>query len=80
MTGQGKRYNIGEAKVRLEEILDAVGRGERVTICRRGTPVAECVPVRPFPFGVWAIEGLEGRDLSHMADPTDDDLLDDMDF
>jgi antitoxin (DNA-binding transcriptional repressor) of toxin-antitoxin stability system len=33
--------NVHEAKARLSEFLDAVGRGERVVICRRNQPVAE---------------------------------------
>jgi prevent-host-death family protein len=33
--------NINEAKTKLSEFLDAVGRGERVMICKRNRPVAE---------------------------------------
>jgi len=33
--------NIAEAKSKLSEFLDAVGRGERVIICNRNRPVAE---------------------------------------
>ena len=33
--------NIAEAKAKLSEYLDAVGRGERVVICRHNRPVAE---------------------------------------
>ena len=33
--------NIAEAKAKLSEYVDAVGRGERVIICSRNKPVAE---------------------------------------
>jgi prevent-host-death family protein len=33
--------NIADAKAKLSEYLDAVGRGERVVICRHNRPVAE---------------------------------------
>ena len=33
--------NIFEVKARLSEYLEAVGRGERVVICKRNRPVAE---------------------------------------
>ncbi len=38
--------NTHEAKTRLSALLEAVERGERVTICRNGKPVAELCPVR----------------------------------
>jgi prevent-host-death family protein len=34
-----------EAKTKLSELLDAVERGEEITITRRGEPVAKLVPV-----------------------------------
>ena len=36
-------YTVAEAKARLSEILNRVEAGERVTITRRGTPVAAVV-------------------------------------
>ena len=33
--------NIAKAKAKLSEYLDAVGRGERVVICRHNRPVEE---------------------------------------
>ena len=36
-----------EAKTKLAELLDKVEAGETVTITRRGTAVAQLVPVRP---------------------------------
>ena len=38
--------NIGEAKTRLSELLNAMKRGERVVIMRAGAAEAEIVPVR----------------------------------
>lgn len=35
-----------EAKTHLSALLDRVERGERITITRRGKPVAEIAPVR----------------------------------
>ena len=48
--------NIFEAKAKLSEYLEAVGRGERVLICKRNHPVAELRAVRstrtePRPIG-----------------------------
>ena len=36
-------YTVAEAKARLSEILNRVEAGERVTITRRGAPVATVV-------------------------------------
>jgi prevent-host-death family protein len=38
---------VFEAKNKLSELLDRVERGERVTITRRGKPVATLAPVSP---------------------------------
>ena len=38
--------NIGEAKTRLSELLNAIKRGEQVVIMRAGDPEAELVPAR----------------------------------
>jgi antitoxin (DNA-binding transcriptional repressor) of toxin-antitoxin stability system len=48
--------NIYEVKAKLSEYLDAVGRGERVLICKRNTPVAELRAIdskrtEPRPIG-----------------------------
>jgi prevent-host-death family protein len=39
------KVSIARAKTRLSELLKAVERGETVTICRRGVPVADLVRV-----------------------------------
>jgi prevent-host-death family protein len=73
-------YNIHEAKTQFSKLVAAVERGERVTICRNGEPVIECVPVakpgRRFPFGAWG--GTARGDLARLAEPTDDATLDAM--
>jgi prevent-host-death family protein len=44
-----KTVGAFEAKTHLSELLDLVAEGERVTITRRGTPVAMLVPVADRP-------------------------------
>jgi prevent-host-death family protein len=39
--------NVHEAKTHLSKLLEAVERGEEVTIARAGVPVAKLVPVVP---------------------------------
>ena len=38
--------NIGEAKTRLSELINAMKRGEQIVIMRAGEPEAELVPAR----------------------------------
>ena len=67
------RVNVHDAKTRLSELLRSVEKGEAVTICRRGVPVAELVPpnVRPRPrAGAWADRLPKGQDVSPPP-PTD---------
>lgn len=75
------QYNIHDAKTHFSKLVAAVEKGERVTICRNGKPVIECVPARPskpVPYGVWAKADLSSVPLEHMVEPTDEALLDDM--
>ena len=37
------RVNVASAKNKLPELIKAAENGERVTICRRGVPVADLV-------------------------------------
>lgn len=73
-------YNIHEAKTQFSKLVAAVERGERVTICRNGQPVIECVPVeRPaprFPFGAWQAEAQAS--VADLHRPTDEATLDEM--
>ncbi len=69
--------NIGEAKTRLSELLNAIKRGERVVIMRAGEPEAEIVSARDSKatskeelarkrksaFGMYR-DALKGADLS----------------
>lgn len=79
------RFNIHEAKTNFSKLVAAVEAGEKVTICRNGKPVIDCVPARPtkcFPFGDWGPPkkraATDPDDDSHLVGPTDDELLDDM--
>ena len=73
-------YNIHEAKTHFSKLVAAVERGEKVTICRNGEPVIECVPVTKseggFPLG--ALAHLATGELDDMHLPTDETTLDDM--
>ena len=40
------KVSVADAKNRLPELIKAVENGESVTICRRGTPVADLVPAK----------------------------------
>ncbi len=44
MSSSGKSIGAFEAKTRLAELLKRVENGERITITRRGVPIAEIVP------------------------------------
>jgi len=47
-----KVVSIAQAKLKLSDLLKAVERGETVTICRRGVPVANMVRAEvPKPRG-----------------------------
>ena len=75
------QFNIHEAKTHFSKLVAAVEKGEKVTICRNGKPVIECVPAAPqsdFPFGVWRTKLDKDHSLEHMVGPTDEELLDDM--
>jgi prevent-host-death family protein len=75
------KLDIHEAKTHFSKLVAAVEAGEKVVICRNGEPVVDCVPARPagpFPFGAWGELTPGGRGLAHLADPTDEDLLDAM--
>ena len=74
-------FDIHEAKTHFSKLVAAVEAGEKVVICRNGEPIMECVPARPaepFRFGAWADLVQGERGLAHLADPTDEDLLDSM--
>ncbi len=39
------QVSVAQARNKLTQLIQAVEKGERVTICRHGKPVAELVPV-----------------------------------
>jgi prevent-host-death family protein len=53
------KVSVAEAKNKLTQLLQQVEKGDRVTICRHGTPIADLVPARagdrrPRRFGTLA--------------------------
>jgi len=42
-------YNVHQAKSQLSKLLEAVQRGETVTIANAGKPVATLGPLKPAP-------------------------------
>jgi prevent-host-death family protein len=45
--------NMFEAKTQLSKLVALARRGESVTICSHGKPVAKLVPIKPRPvFGL----------------------------
>ncbi|ANY06664.1 type II toxin-antitoxin system Phd/YefM family antitoxin [Pseudonocardia sp. HH130630-07] len=51
-------FNIHEAEAQLSQLLERVAAGERITISRAGTPVADLVPHQRRTV---RIGGLRGR-------------------
>ncbi len=41
-----RTVNIHEAKTHFSKLLAAVAKGQRITICKDGTPVAELGPLK----------------------------------
>jgi prevent-host-death family protein len=69
--------NIHEAKAKLSEYLDAVGRGERVMICNRNRPVAELRAVSPASANQRKLGTAVGKVVLPTAffDPLPDDVV-----
>src|SRR3954468_7198099 len=69
--------NIHEAKAKLSEYVEAVGRGERVMICNRNRPVAELVAVAQKRTKARPIGGVKGIVVAgSFFDPMPDEFLD----
>ncbi|MBH0200740.1 MAG: type II toxin-antitoxin system Phd/YefM family antitoxin [Nitrospira sp.] len=50
MKATTKTVNIHESKTHLSKLLAAVAKGQRITICKDGTPVAQLGPLdQPIP-------------------------------
>jgi antitoxin (DNA-binding transcriptional repressor) of toxin-antitoxin stability system len=69
--------NIFEVKAKLSEYLEAVGRGERVMICKRNRPIAElrAVDAPPSARTLGAAAGAVTIPTAFFQ-PLPDDLLD----
>ncbi len=47
MKASTRTVNVHEAKTHFSKLLAAVAKGQRITICKDGTPVAEIGPLGP---------------------------------
>ena len=55
-----KSIGAFDAKTHLADLLDRVGRGEKITITRHGVPAAMLVPVEEIRIGMTHKEIVEG--------------------
>jgi len=65
--------DVYEAKTNLSKLLEAVERGEAITIARAGRPIADLVPHRPrrqLAFG--SMKGQIRYDSDTFDDPDDE--------
>ena len=77
------KVSVAEAKNRLPELIKRAEDGERVTICRRGTPVVDIVRTTKAAHETPKFGSLKGRVIIHdpdwwrpMTDEEVDALLD----
>jgi prevent-host-death family protein len=73
------KVSVADAKNRLPELIKAVEGGERVTICRRGTPVADLVRTRASVGERPKLGTLKGKVIIHDPDwwrPMSDEEVD----
>ena len=71
------RYSVHSAKTNLSKLIEAVGRGETVTITKHDIPVAELVPVRKRKFRFGSLEGKVAPPPDEFFEPmTDEELRD----
>jgi prevent-host-death family protein len=74
------KVNVAEAKNKLPELIKAVEDGESVTICRRGTPVADLVRTATPGEGKRKFGTLKGKIVETDPDwwkPMTDEEVDD---
>ena len=76
------KVSVADAKNKLPELIKAVEDGERVTICRRGTPVVDIVrtaqtarKVRKFGIFKGKIQILDPAWSKPMTDEEVDDFI-----
>lgn len=70
------RINIAEAKAHFSRYIEAVERGETVTVCRRNVPVAEIQPLPQPPRNLRPVGIDRGMKVpASFFEPLPDDLL-----
>jgi prevent-host-death family protein len=62
------KVSVAEAKDRLPELIKAAEKGETVTICRRGEPVADIVRTTKANAKKRKFDSLKGEIEVHNAD------------
>ena len=68
--------NVYEAKTNLSKLLEAVERGEEITIARAGRPIADLIPHRHrTPLQLGGMVGEISFDSDTFDDP-DQDVID----
>jgi len=73
------KVSVADAKNKLPELIKAVENGERVTICRRGTPVVDIVRTTKASREGPQFGTLRGKVIIHDSDwwqPMTDQELD----
>jgi antitoxin (DNA-binding transcriptional repressor) of toxin-antitoxin stability system len=72
------KINIFEAKAKLSEYLDRVGKGERVVICKRNHPIAELRRVEVARTAPRPVGGLKGTFAvpESFFEPLPEDVID----
>jgi len=71
-----KTVGVSEAKTHLAQLLDAVERGEEVTITRHGRPVAKLVAAQPARDPADVMDAMKRlRELSRGKHITRDEIV-----
>ncbi|MBI2339940.1 MAG: type II toxin-antitoxin system Phd/YefM family antitoxin [Deltaproteobacteria bacterium] len=67
--------NIHEAKTHLSKYLRRVQEGQQVTLCKKGSPIAEIIPFRPQKKGSsWQYLGIAKHLIGRVAKDFDKPL------
>ena len=69
------RVTVHYAKTHLSKLLEAVERGDDVTIARGSVPVARLVPVASEPVVFGLLKGVIPPPPDDLFDPMDEDEL-----
>ena len=62
------KVSVADAKNKLPELIKAAEKGERITICRRGKPVADLVPTTSPSRKKPKFDTLKGKIIIHDPD------------